>query len=388
MTDAEEQCRFFIDVWAEEVRRLARSVQTIREKHAQDLRAAEYGEDWSPTDHDLYERFGRLWAAQHHLIWAAHQLERWVARLTRDRGEPPPVPDPVLADLRNALEHLDEAVLDGSSASAGTDSKANRSLRRLPGSRLLIGTAGSSLLFEIVDPAEIERRALSIATTSDELMAEAEWLAADLVHRYFEGRQDDDRTPLYTGAAFERLSGGGDHPDVANLFTADDLVAVSMLSVQVPPRAAIRILQDDADRLSAYLADVPADVDLADADESVISDGSAADRLRWQLYGYPGIGSVTAGKLLARKRPRLIPVFDGVISGVLGHPGKGYWQDLRGELRADDGRLVERLNEIRSATSLGDSVSTIRVFDVLVWMIGKGALWRAPLRRSEPELLF
>jgi hypothetical protein len=34
----------------------------------------------------------------------------------------------------------------------------------------LIGTAGGGLLFEIVDPAEIERRALSIVTTSDELI--------------------------------------------------------------------------------------------------------------------------------------------------------------------------------------------------------------------------
>jgi hypothetical protein len=212
--------------------------------------------------------------------------------------------------------------------------------------------------------------------------------AADLVHRYFEGRQDDGCTPLYTGAAFERFASGGDHADVANVFTADDLVAVSMLSVQVPPRAALRILVDDAERLSAYLADVPVDVDLADVDETVVGDGSAADRLWWQLYGYPGVGSVTAGKLLARKRPRLIPVLDGVVRGVLGHSGKGYWLDLHGELRADDSQLVEQLNRIRHTAGLGEWISTIRVFDVLAWMTGKGALWTAPGRRSEPDLLF
>jgi hypothetical protein len=113
--------------------------------------------------------------------------------------------------------------------------------------------------------------------------------AADLVHGYFEGRREDDRTPFYTGAAFERFAGGGDHPLVANMFTADDLVAVSMLSVQVPPRAALRILLDDADSLSAYLADVPADVDLADADEAVgqrPSPGSGRpERLRARARG-------------------------------------------------------------------------------------------------------
>ncbi|MDT0354063.1 DUF6308 family protein [Pseudonocardia charpentierae] len=206
------------------------------------------------------------------------------------------------------------------------------------------------------------------------------------MHRYFEGRQDDGRRPLYTGAAFERFAGGGDHPDVANVFTADDLVAVSMLSVQVPARAALGILLDDADRLSAGLADVPADVDLADADEALVADGSAADWLWWQLYRYPGVGFVMAGKLLARKRPRLIPVLDGVVRGVLGHPGKGYWRDLRGELRADDGRLVEQLNGIRRTAGLGESISTIRIFDVLVWMTGKGALWASRQGQRNPEL--
>lgn len=195
--------------------------------------------------------------------------------------------------------------------------------------------------------------------------------AADLVHRYFEVWQDDDRSPLYTGAAFERFAGGGDRGDVANVFTADDLVAVSMLSAQVPPRAALRILLDDTDFLSAYLADVPANVDLADADEAVVADGSAADRLWWHLHEYPGVGPVTAGKLLARKRPRLIPVLDGVVRRVLGHSGKGYWRDLRGELRADDRRLDEQLKKIRSTAGLNESISAIRVFDVLVWMIGK-----------------
>ena len=213
--------------------------------------------------------------------------------------------------------------------------------------------------------------------------------AADLIHCYFEGRQDDDGTPLYTGAAFERFAGGGDRPRVENMFTADDLIAVSTLSVPVPPRAALRILLDDADRLSAYLADVPADVDLADVDQAVIADGSAADRLWWQLYSYPGIGPrcrQAPGPEAAT--PDSGRRSSGVVRGVLAHPGKGYWRDLRGELRADGGRLVEQLNGIRRAAGLSESISTIRVFDVLVWMTGKGALGTAPWRESDAEPLF
>src|SRR5918998_683258 len=61
------------------------------------------------TEHQLYVGWIRLWTAQHHLVWAAYQLERWVARLARERGTTAPITDPMLADLRHALEHLDEA---------------------------------------------------------------------------------------------------------------------------------------------------------------------------------------------------------------------------------------------------------------------------------------
>ncbi len=179
MTASERGSEIFVDIWADEVRRLAPEVASLRQKHVRDSRAADYGEEWSPTEHDLYENFRRLWAAQHHLVWAAYQLERWAARLSTECGKQPPEPDPVLADLRNALEHLDEAIIDGEHdvAVAGSDLRFNRSLRRLPGSQLLIGTGGSNL-FGLVDSAELERRALSIVTTTDRLMEEAEdWIA-------------------------------------------------------------------------------------------------------------------------------------------------------------------------------------------------------------------
>ncbi|MEJ7743733.1 MAG: hypothetical protein WKF73_15075 [Nocardioidaceae bacterium] len=155
---SERGAEVFVDIWADEVRRLVPEVTTLQERHARDLRAADHGEEWSPTDHDLYERFRRLWAAQHHLIWAAHQLERWSARLARERGETPTPPDPVLADLRNALEHLDEAQLDDDQATAtpGSDPKKNRSMRRLPGERLLVGTQGQRL-FNLIGLFDMKR---------------------------------------------------------------------------------------------------------------------------------------------------------------------------------------------------------------------------------------
>jgi hypothetical protein len=42
------------------------------------------------------------------------------------------------------------------------------------------------------------------------------------------------------------------------------------------------------------------------------------------LEDAPDIGWVTAGKLLARKRPKLVPVYDGVVKCALGNPPKNH----------------------------------------------------------------
>lgn len=183
----------FVQIWAEEVRRQVKHVRQLREKSDFDLRAAEYGEDWSPLDEDLYRNFRMLWPAQHQLVWAAHQLERWQRRLAHARGAFPPPVDEVLANLRNALEHLDEADLDDEQYAAADSTPArNRSLRALPGSRLSIRTGGPPL-FELVDPEAVERRALLIVAAMEAAQRdEAESWIAD----YGFPRNDEPRPPL------------------------------------------------------------------------------------------------------------------------------------------------------------------------------------------------
>ncbi|MFI0088080.1 DUF6308 family protein [Streptomyces bobili] len=81
----------------------------------------------------------------------------------------------------------------------------------------------------------------------------------------------------------------------------------------------------------------------------------------------PGIGWVTAGKLLARKRPRLLPVYDQAVRCILGRP-KSFWLDLRGALRADNHALHRELMVLRQAADIPASVSALRVCDVVPWM--------------------
>jgi hypothetical protein len=142
---AEDTCRSFVQMWAEAVVLQDEHVRRIRRKADADGRAYERMEDWSPTELDLARNVRSQWAEEHTLVWAAHQVERWARRLAKERGEEPPPRDQVLADLRNALEHLDEAQYNGGHA-VPVPGDGSRSLRALPNSRLAIET-GHRLAF-------------------------------------------------------------------------------------------------------------------------------------------------------------------------------------------------------------------------------------------------
>ncbi|WP_410813759.1 DUF6308 family protein [Micromonospora sp. 067-2] len=173
----------------------------------------------------------------------------------------------------------------------------------------------------------------------------------------------------FTGGQFERLGGGGDRQEAANEFNADDLLAVELLSVQIPPFRALDLLQGQLGRdIAAELTAIPVDVELgSDAALPLISNDSPAGRAWRMLENANGLGWVTAGKLLARKRPKLIPVYDGVVSCALG-TGSGFWRWLHDNLRKDDAILARQLDACRREADLPAAISRLRVLDVAVWM--------------------
>lgn len=195
---------------------------------------------------------------------------------------------------------------------------------------------------------------------------------ADL-QSYFVRQPPDDSGPLYTGAMFEKI--GGDQTGIEDGYTAADLIAVSMLSVEVPARVSIALLGPDAHKAASLLADIPPDLDLVDAPSSVSSKGSAAWELWDMLMAYGDIGPTTASKLIARKRPRLIPVQDSVVVATLHHPKRGdFWASMREALHRDlgDGQTLSTwLRQAREAAGIGPKISELRIFDVLVWLNGR-----------------
>ncbi|MGH3848194.1 MAG: DUF6308 family protein [Pseudonocardiaceae bacterium] len=174
----------------------------------------------------------------------------------------------------------------------------------------------------------------------------------------------------FSGGRFERFAGGGDSDEIANLFTPADVVAVSMLGVRIPGHTALQLLEKRSDEFGALLENVPTGLDLWNAGDEIIGDGSSAGRLWEALQTIRGISWVIAGKLLARKRPRLLPVYDHVVKQALGNPAH-FWTPLRDVLR-DDGDLRAQVERLRTSSGIGDDISLLRVLDVAIWMKAHG----------------
>jgi hypothetical protein len=212
--------------------------------------------------------------------------------------------------------------------------------------------------------------------------------ATCLVKRYLAPDSATGRA-RYSGAYFERLGGGGDRPEVAYQFTAEDLLAVTMLSIRIEGYHALHILDYQARELSGLLTQIPLGIALQDpqAEALIAEDGPA-----WKLWEAirdikprpddKRIGPIRAGKLLARKRPHLIPVYDKRVREVLGRPrpDDSWWHDLRGQFITDPD-LVRLLQAVRARAGAGH-MSLLRVFDVMCWMFS----WEAEVRACSQEM--
>ena len=173
----------------------------------------------------------------------------------------------------------------------------------------------------------------------------------------------------FTGSLFTEFAGGGDSPSSWDRFGSEDFVAVSLLSVRIPGRAAIEILDERSREFNSLLSKVPNDISLHEASDGDFAEGSSAWDLYERLRKVPGSGPVTASKLLARKRPHLIPVSDQIVESAL-FPSTGrYWVPLRNELQRPESQLLSRLREIQeNANPLAQRTSLLRILDVLIWM--------------------
>jgi hypothetical protein len=184
----------------------------------------------------------------------------------------------------------------------------------------------------------------------DELISDAR--SAALVAAYVNSES------VFAGELFDTLG----TPDPCRV-SIDDLLAVSLLDVRFGPLPVRTILVARADAISACLEAINPQVEIWEATDDLL-DGVLTD-LWVLLRSVPGMGPVKTSKLLARKRPHLVPILDSVITRVLGIEYKDSWRVIRG-LLADRERRA-RLAALRPGNS---GLSVLRLLDVLLWMHG------------------
>jgi hypothetical protein len=114
--------------------------------------------------------------------------------------------------------------------------------------------------------------------------------------------------------------------------------------------------------ITELLGPIPTDIDLWDATDDQLD---AAELLWDRLRSYPQIASVIAGKILARKRPRLVPVVDRWTTVALPTATGRVWRTWQHAL-ADD-VLRTRIDGLRTAECAIET-STLRLLDAAVWM--------------------
>lgn len=199
--------------------------------------------------------------------------------------------------------------------------------------------------------------------------------AVRYVKRYFELRENG--RPFYTGSRFETFAGGGDLVE-PNRITPADLLSLSLLEVEVSGSAVLGILGDHASEIETLLGRIPVEAKLEEISEAefeqLMGDGSPVDTL-WELLRQKAdpwrFGPTRTSKILARKRPHLVPIYDSVIKGQTTLPHSGpQWPRWFSAFQGEEGQdLSARLRRIRDHAGQ-PHLSLLRVLDIILWMNG------------------
>ena len=178
----------------------------------------------------------------------------------------------------------------------------------------------------------------------------------------------------FSGSLFDSIGGGGDRPDVENTITREDVLAVAAVNAPMPAAVASLLLSQPASgRLATWLRQLPTDIDLWDSDDDTLATATKAwDEIRTIHEAGTAAtanGGFAATKLLARKRPRLIPLYDEKVRSVVYlAEGASWWFSLRDAMRVDgeDNEVRFRVCAAMREADVG-YVSVLRGLDVILW---------------------
>lgn len=200
---------------------------------------------------------------------------------------------------------------------------------------------------------------IKFASYIDALLARPELNA--LVSAYF------DPANRFAATDFDTLG-----ENLRGRIAIDDLLAATLLDIRFPPDAVRKLLHTRADAITDVLTGWE-DVPLWEATDH---DLSRAEML-WDLLRCRNVNRAKQSKLCARKRPKMIPVHDGVVHRFFGYPNR-FWYPLRAAL--SEGNRHKRIDALRPP-GLPGTISALRLLDVAVWMTESRSQYVVRLRR-------
>jgi hypothetical protein len=177
------------------------------------------------------------------------------------------------------------------------------------------------------------------------------------------------REPSFAGMTFSDL---GQNPP--GEIVADDLLAVALLDITWRAQVVRILLVNHKRELSGLLAAIPQDVDLWNASDEALT---SIDLMWDTLTSFEGIGTASATKLLARKRPRICPISDSLVIKAVDVPGRT-WDVLRSLLRDPVAR--EEVEALRPVEAEGASL--LRILDVALWVTHSKSAAAAEVREN------
>jgi hypothetical protein len=161
----------------------------------------------------------------------------------------------------------------------------------------------------------------------------------------------------FAGHTFLGLS-----PNPPNEIGVADLLAVTLMDEHYRPDAIRDLLEGDAGtRATELLRAIPQDVPLWKVKDLE----GAPDDLWWLLCELREVGPTRASKLMARKRPHLIPVYDSIVGEVVA-PTSTYWEVFRSFLASEENRAA--VDQLRPPGVDENRVPTLRLLDTAIWL--------------------
>lgn len=209
-------------------------------------------------------------------------------------------------------------------------------------------TSGMKLSMSGSDRAEVGKTASSYSIKIAVLLDRPD--IPSLMREYLDPRG------AYAATSFDDLP-----ENIPGEFRPQDFLALGFLDT--PMKAAThRQFVDRRRELEGLLAEIDTARPLWEIDDAT---HAAASSLWFALLELDGIGVTRASKLMARKRPRLIPILDCRVREFFDHETEEFWWPLA--IALAEGELWRRLVDLRSEVG-ATALSELRILDIAVWM--------------------